>query len=337
MNHDRRVLAAASLLLFFLLASFGPLSVCAMLPTANQGPQAPTIWHDPGQVESLDFAHGAGGEANVPAPPFTFVEEDTGGSNPKIKVRDAAGRHWGVKWGTEVNAETMAACLAWAAGYYVEPDYYVASGKIVGAKELHRAKKYVADDGSFTKARFELKREGIKKKTGEEGWRWDRNPFVGTKELNGLKIMLMLTSNWDSKDARDASRGSNTAIFENKETGEVTYVFTDWGGSMGKWGGVLSREKWDCKGFAGQNKKFVTGAKNGVVEFGYSGQRTDDVREGIRVSDVAWLMQYIGRITDDQLRTGLQASGATDEEVRCFTAAIRDRINQLANIARQRA
>ncbi|MGI9105024.1 MAG: hypothetical protein ACR2G4_02120 [Pyrinomonadaceae bacterium] len=29
------------------------------------------------------------------------------------------------------------------------------------------------------------------------------NTFVGSRELNGLKIMLMLTSNWNNKDVRD--------------------------------------------------------------------------------------------------------------------------------------
>jgi len=44
---------------------------------------------------------------------------------------------------------------------------------------------------------------------------------------------------------------------------------------------------------------------------------------------VAWLVRYLGRINDEQLRAGLLASGATSEEAGCFTAAIRDRIEQL--------
>ena len=31
-------------------------------------------------------------------------------------------------------------------------------------------------------------------------WRWDDNPFVGTNELAGLKLMVMLLGNWDNKD-----------------------------------------------------------------------------------------------------------------------------------------
>jgi hypothetical protein len=285
-------------------------------------------------VRRLDFAGGPGGAASTPVPPFKFIEEDTSGSNPKVKVRDAAGRVWGVKWGSEVNAEVFASRLIWAAGYWVEPSYFVGSGKIEGATRLKRAKDRIGPDGAFTDARFELREEGIKKLKDEESWRWDRNPFVGTRELNGLRILVMLTSNWDSKDQRDANRGSNTAIFKNERTGQDRYLITDWGASMGKWGGYFTREKWDCKGFADQTKDFVKGAKNGAVEFGYSGQRTSDVREGISVADVRWLIQYVGRISNAQVRAGLKAAGATPEEVECFTAALRDRINQLKAAAR---
>ncbi|MBI3652773.1 MAG: hypothetical protein HY231_17255 [Acidobacteria bacterium] len=294
--------------------------------------QDPIIWQDPGDVESLDFTNGAGGLENAPAPPFTFVEEDMGGSNPKVKVTDANSRRWGVKWGSEVNAEVFATRIAWAAGYFVEPAYFVKSGKIIGATKLERAKKYLASDGSFTDARFELKEEKVKKLNQEESWRWTQNPFVGSKELNGLKIIMMLTSNWDSKDQHDVGRGSNTAIFQYKETGAVHYLVTDWGGSMGKWGSYFSREKWDCHGFAEQTRKFIKGVKHGNVEFGYSGQRTEDIRDGIKVSDLRWLMNYVGRITDQQIQAGLRASGATAEEVACFTKALRERLQMMKNI-----
>ena len=33
------------------------------------------------------------------------MKEDTGGAQPKIDVRDAAGRQWDVKFGEEVHAE----------------------------------------------------------------------------------------------------------------------------------------------------------------------------------------------------------------------------------------
>lgn len=301
-------------------------------PKKEKAKPGPSLWHDPGVVEELNFTYGAGGKKRVPQPPFTFLEEDTSGSNPKVKVRDANDREWGVKWGSEVNAEVMASRFAWAAGYHVEADYYVPSGQIIGAKKLERASKYIASDGSFKEARFEWREGGIAKFKEKQGWRWNDNPFVGTKELNGLKIVMMLTSNWDSKDARDTSRGSNTAIYYKKKTGEQRYIITDWGGSMGKWGGYFSREKWDCEGYTKQNREFITSNKNGKVEFGYKGQRTEDIREGISASDVKWIMQFLGRITDQQLHDGLKAAGATPKEEECFAHAIRARLEQLKSI-----
>jgi len=300
-------------------------------------PGKPIIWADPGAIEGLDLAAGVGGNKNAPKPPFTFLEESTSGTNPKVRVTDANGAEWTAKFGTEVNAETFATRIAWAAGYFVEPAYFVPSGKIEKLGALDRAKKFIQPDGSFADARFERRREkGVKKLDEELSWSWIQNPFLGSKELNGLKVIMMLVSNWDNKDVRDVKRGSNTAIFQTPTEGglEDRYMITDWGGSMGKWGGYISREKWDCKGFQGQTKDFVKGVSGDEIEFGYSGQHSSTFKGGIRTSDVKWLMQYLGRVTDAQLRAGLQASGATGEEVECFTQSLRDRINQLKNAAR---
>jgi hypothetical protein len=300
-------------------------------------PGKPIIWADPGGIEGLDLASGVGGRANAPKPPFTFLEESLSGTNPKVRVSDANGAEWTAKFGTEVNAETFATRIAWAVGYFVEPAYFVPSGKIEKLGALDRAKKFIQPDGSFADARFERRREkGVKKLDEELSWSWIENPFVGSKELNGLKVIMMLVSNWDNKDVRDVKRGSNTAIFQTPTEGglEDRYMITDWGGSMGKWGGYISREKWDCKGFQSQTKDFVKGAKGDEIEFGYSGQHVSTFKGGIRTSDVKWLMEYLGRVTDAQLRAGLQASGATAEEVECFTQSLRDRINQLKTVAR---
>ncbi|HEY8461239.1 MAG TPA: hypothetical protein VIM99_12710 [Blastocatellia bacterium] len=297
----------------------------------------PIIWTDPGAVEQLDFVYGVGGESGAPKPPFTFIEESLSGSNPKVRVKDANGVEWTAKFGTEVNAETFATRIAWAVGYFVEPAYFVPSGKIENLGPLTRAKKSIRPDGSFVDARFERRREkGVKKLDDEQSWSWIDNPFLGSKELHGLKVIMMLVSNWDNKDVRDVKRGSNTAIYQTPTEGglEDRYMITDWGGSMGKWGGFISREKWDSDGFQSQTKDFVKGVKGDEVEFGYSGQHSSTFKGGIRVSDVQWLMQYLGRITDDQIRAGLRASGATPAEVESFTRSLRDRINQLKNVAK---
>ncbi len=300
----------------------------------------PVLWRNPGAVETLDLVGGAAGRAGAPKPPFTFIEESMSGSNPKVKIVDANKVQWTMKFGSEVNAEVFASRLAWAVGYFVEPAFYVASGKVEGVNgaSFKRVKKDMLDPatGQFTAARFERQKDkGTKKFEDAESWAFADNPFVKTPEgmhqLNGLKIMMMLVSNWDNKDVRDAGRGSNTALFQYP--GELRYLVTDWGGSMGKWGGVMSREKWDCKGFASQTKDFVKDVRNGEVRFGYSGQHTTTFVKGIVPADVKWLMTYLGRVTDTQISEALKASGATPDEVSCYTTSLRDRINQLRQVA----
>lgn len=294
--------------------------------------QVPVLWRDPGRVDRLDLVGGPGGRSGAPRPPFRFAEDDSSGSNPKVIVRDAAGRQWTVKFGEEVKAETFASRLAWAAGYYVEPVYYVGSGRISGVKNPGRADRYIDKYGRFKDARFELRNS-----TGQYlqtvDWTWEKNPFVGTRQLNGLKTLLMLTSNWDNKDGRD--RSSNTGIFQrgSRRNPHWLYVVTDWGGTMGKWGNIITREKWDCEGYREQSKEFVREVKDGKVRFGFSGQHDGNFKDDIRPADVRWLLQYIGRLTDTQIRSALRASGASSHEQACFARSLRTRILQLHQVA----
>lgn len=294
------------------------------------------LWRDPGVVEDLDLAAGPGGADGRPAPPFIFVEEHGRGTSPSLTVLDARGRRWRVKWGEEVQSETFAVRLAWAAGYFAEITHYLAEGTIAGARDLQRASSCLDGEGRFTAARFELEDPRARGHWEEHSWAWNDNPFVGTPQLNGLKILVMLLSNWDSKDQRDVARGSNTAIFEYESSRwkrEARYLITDWGGSMGRWGTLPgTRANWDPDAFESQTPAFVTGVTDGIVSFGYTGQRTGDVSSGIRVEDVRWLMQYLGRISDAQILDALRASGAKAEESTRYAAALRERIEQLRGV-----
>ena len=295
------------------------------------------LWRDPQAEGPLDLRNGPGGADGAPAPPFRFLEEHRIGSQPCVSVMDGRSRRWRVKWGNEVRSETFAVRLVWACGYFAEITYFLESGNIDGARDLTRAGDCIDRDGRFREARFERDDPAVRKMFEEHSWAWNDNPFVGTRELNGLKILVMLLSNWDTKDRRDVARGSNTAIFEHRLSRwrrEARYLITDWGGSMGRWGGnIVTRGRWDPEGFEAQSPHFVTRVENGIVYFGYVGQRTEDVAHNISPEDVRWVMQYLGRVDDAQVREGLVASGATDEEAGRFGRALRDRIGQLAHVA----
>jgi hypothetical protein len=298
------------------------------------------IWLDP--ADGRDPADGPGGAESAPQPPFSFIEEHLTGTQPCVSVRDARRRVWRVKWGEEVRSETFAARFAWACGYFAQPTHFVRCGTIAGSgPDLKRAGQCIsADTGQFRDARFQLDEPEVRKFFDEYSWSWDDNPFVGTPQLSGLKIVVMLLSNWDTKDRRDVARGSNTAIFEygrGYRKREARYVLSDWGGSMGRWGEtIVTRGRWDADAFVEQTSQFVTGVADGVVTFGYAGQRTADVARGIPVAHVRWFLPLVHAITNESLTRALAESGATDVEASRFSGALLERIVRLREAARDR-
>jgi hypothetical protein len=192
----------------------------------------------------------------------------------------------------------------------------------------------VKPDGHFTDARFQYRDPAIS--LAGQTWTWTKNPFAGTPQLHGLEMLIMLASNWDNKDARVGGDGSNTLVFQRTTNGrrELIYSFSDWGSGMGAWGDNTGQTDWNCADYTKQTPSFVQGVKNGRVQFGYEGHIREGFQTEITPADVAWLMKYLGQITDDQLRAALKASGATAQDEACFTSAIRGRIEALRKVAR---
>jgi len=302
------------------------------------------LWSDPGDVASFDFVNGIGGEALAPRPPFRFDGEDMSGTQPKIKVIDSSGASWNVKFAHEAPASAFSTRLAAACGYYVEIEYFLVTGHVDGVHGLTRAAKWFDANGNFRGGRFQL-RSGSYKFLDGYNWAWDSNPFLGTPQFNGLRILDMLLSNWDAKDAHffsdEGAKGtsdSNLAVFQDMQADHHRYLFmvSDWGETLGKWSDIPGlRDGWDCPGYTAQTPGFVVRAGGAGVQFGFRGTNKSTVSKGIRVSDVQWLMPYLGRVTDDQIRQGLTTSGATPDQVGCFWRALRDRIEQLRRVAMQ--
>jgi hypothetical protein len=285
---------------------------------------SPILWRDSGPVESLDLASGPGGPDGAPQPPFVFEKEETSGTSAKVLVKDARGKKWMAKFGPEVKAETFGSRMAWAAGYMVEPTYYVAEGKIENVGKLSRAAPFIdtKNGGAFKDSRFQLRDKAYEFIPNK--WSLDEKSIKGTKELAGLKLLAMLVANWDVKPANMAVIGYE---------GQRYFSITDWGASMGQSGEIGAHSKWDCPAFAKQSDHFVDGVSNGFVSFNYTGKSADMVGSNIRVSDVKWFMDRMGKLTDQQIQAGLVASGATPEEVPCFPQALRKRLGQLATVA----
>jgi hypothetical protein len=105
-----------------------------------------------------------------------FIKEEKGGHSQKFRIRDAAGREWVAKVGKEAQSETAAVRLVWAVGYESEINYLVPRLTIPG-------------QGTFEDVRLEARPKSEKR---IEEWEWDRNPFIGKPEFQGLKAMMLV-------------------------------------------------------------------------------------------------------------------------------------------------
>ena len=88
---------------------------------------------------------------------FTFVKEDMQATSPKFDVEDEHGVQWKVKLGEEPQSETAATRFLWAAGYFVDEDYYLASSS-EGLPKLHRGEVRLSGRHG-PRARLERKRK----------------------------------------------------------------------------------------------------------------------------------------------------------------------------------
>jgi hypothetical protein len=292
------------------------------------------LWRAPRKASMQEWTCGFEGCNKQPVGPFRFLKEDSQGTTPKVTVRDANNREWSVKFGAEVIPECFGYRFVTAVGYTAEPTYFVANGQLTHAKGLVRSKRIIKADGTFARARFQIRGEKDFEFLDKSAWGWNDNRFRGTQELAGLRIVMMLLSNWDAKDSRNRS-GANTAIFRVTRNGETALLYSvfDWGASLGRWGGALRRDQSDCGGFLADTPEFVKGVRGNEVVWGFSGKHGGEMKAGVTVDDVRWLLPNLQRITPEELEAGLKASGATQRQASCWTRGLEDRIRQLREIS----
>ena len=231
MQDHKRILPIIILALFLALPAFAQ-------PAGTNA----ALWDDRGDAAALDLLNGPGGKEHQPGTSFKFIEESKSGTAPKFIVEDENGAKWKVKLGPEVKSEIAATRLVWAAGYFVDEDYYRPQIQVQGMKRLSRGREYVSGEGLVREARLE--RQGLGKKL--KNWNWYQNPFVGTREFNGLRVMMALINNWDLKDI-------NNDILD--VDGEPRYEVADLGASLGSTGNIFGRSKGRMKDY--EESKFI--------------------------------------------------------------------------------
>lgn len=294
------------------------------------------IWQDPGAMASLDMVHGAGGKARAPdsAKTFTFVSEDPGGSSPKLEVVAEDGVVWKVKLGPESQSETAATRFLWAAGYFVETGHYIAGLKVLGLPVLRRGQEFVSPGGVVRGARLERK-PAPGEKLGN--WDWFDNPFLGRRELNGLRVMMSLLNNWDLKQI------NNTIYLVD---GGRYYTLSDLGATFGNTGNALTRSKGmpeeyqdskfiardtpDFMDFVLHSRPFFLGAV-GVTHY-RDRTRMEQITRHIPRADARWLGQRLSTLTDGQIRDIFRAAGYEAGDVEMLTRTIRLRIAALESL-----
>lgn len=263
------------------------------------------IW-EPVDIKSRDLFRGPTSEGIVPAlDKMEFIGRQQGGNNLKFRLKDSNGREWVAKVADESQAEVAATRLLWAIGYKTEVDQIVKSLSIPKV-------------GNYRNARFEARDES--RKRGER-WSWTSNPFIGTKEFDGMRLMMAFINNWDLKDE------NNILITEN---GKTYMVVSDLGSSFGK-----LADKSKSRAGRSVNKPehfaeagFIRSVDNGVLVLDYRGMG-EDYLKGIKVENARWLADLLLQLSDKQIADAFRAANYSAEDVALLTAAVKERIAQL--------
>jgi len=294
----------------------------------------PVLWQDPVDITTRDLVMGAGGAEHQPKGPFKFVKEDTKGTNPKYVIEGGDGVKWKLKLGEEAHPETAASRIVWAVGYYADTEYFIPDIKVDNVpSNMKRGEKLIEPDGLMHNARLKRYNKGEDK---DGTWSWKANPFTGTKEFNGLRVMMALINNWDLKD-------ENNATFD--ADGKKVYYVSDLGASFGTTGRSVTRaeSKGNLDNFT--NSKFIVSTNEAVVNFGVPSrpalihvieapefkQRVDMewIGKDIPLADARWIGAILAKLSMEQIQSAFGAAGYSPKEVVGFSAVIEERIAEL--------
>jgi hypothetical protein len=282
----------------------------------------PVLW-EPVAVSRQDLYWGSGGKAMQPdlSRGVTFIKEEKGGHNKKYRIKDSAGRVWVAKLGREAQPETAAVRLMSAIGYKTEINYLVPSLTIPGK-------------GTFRNVRLEARPEHIERL---ENWKWKDNPFIGTNELQGLKIMMVFLNNWDIVDVQNKILLVDRSDRRGKQ---VQYIISDLGSTFGKLGNNnfpiiyrLGRKTNNPPKYL--NSSFVKGTELGLVKLAYKGKNRG-LFKNISIINARWLADLLLQLSDKQIEDAFRAANYTPSQITILRQGVKNRIEQLDRVADER-
>ena len=290
-KRDQR-LKKTILITFVLAAANIPFIVVSIRPTVTPAvaqQQMAELWREPTDISSIDLFNGPWGAAASPDPnaTYSFVKAKLHGNSPGLTARDSKGIEWSVKQGAEGPIEVTFSRVLSAIGYHQPPVYFLPSFALERGGRVEQAPG----------GRFRAKHDAL----AEMGnWSWQQNPFVGTKPYQGLLVVLLLFNSSDLKD----SNNTVYALTSPREGSMRWYVVRDVGSALGETAKLDAKEG-DPDLF--ERLRFVTGVRNGFVDFNYHGWHQELFNNRITPDDVRWACAWLAKLSDAQWHDAFRA------------------------------
>jgi hypothetical protein len=275
----------------------------------------PIMWERV-KISQRDLFYGPGGKEMMPdLSSITFIKEEKGGHNKKFRIKDGSGRTWVAKLGREAQPETAAVRLVWALGYKTEINYLVPTLTIPGK-------------GTFKNVRLEARPDNIDRVAE---WKWRDNPFVGTKEIQGLKIMQVFLTNWDLVDVQN-----QILQVEGRNGTELHYIISDLGATFGKLGNnnlpvIYRLGRKTNKPSAYKKTKLIREVEDNRVVLSYKGKNRGLFKD-ITIADAEWLSRLLLQLSDKQIRDAFRAANYSPGDIETLTAAVKSKISELSRV-----
>jgi len=262
---------------------------------------------DPG-TQPRDLFWGVGGRRLAPPPRavFELTAKDEAGFSVSYDVRDPDGVEWSAKIGPEAQTEVVLSRILWGLGYHQPPIYYLPSWQLDAG----------GGPTKVSEARFRPKLPHLERADGN--WGWADNPFSGTRELNGLLVLLLMFNSTDLKD-------SNNSVYRPAQPWDGAsqwYVVRDIGAALGETGKLFPRRNW-LEGFEGES--FITKVAGSTIEFDYGG-RHQELLSMIGPADVQWAARQLARLTDAQWRDAFRAGNYAAAQAERYIRRLNEKI-----------
>lgn len=263
-------------------------STLATPPTAAQMAE---LWIEP--ERNRDLFWGVGGKRLAPDPNarYTVIEIKRTGYSRGYTVTSPGDREWSAKFPPEASTEVIASRMFWGAGYHQPPIYYL--------PEWHA--ESAPSPNPQLPARFREKSPDLHGLDSDASWSYYENPFVGTRQMNGMLVLHAMLGNSDLKDAQNALY----TLEKPFDGASRWYVARDLGQTFGRTG-ALDPPRGDVVVF--EETPFIRGVANGKVHFEYQG-RHKELFENITPADVGWICDRLAALSDQQLTDAFRAGG----------------------------